>query len=76
MNVRIKPGEFSGLTEEDLPLTVRQSRITTPALIILLGSTASLSALELMRHMLTLRPEDQRKVALVYIDTDEPNSFF
>lgn len=67
-------GKFSGLTEDDLPLTVRQPRISTPALLILLGSTASLSALELMRHMLSLRPGDQQKVALVYIDTDEPHS--
>jgi len=74
MNARIKPGEFSGPTEEDMPLTVRQSRINTPALVIFLGSTATLAGLELMRHMLTLRSDDQRKVALVYIDTDEPNS--
>jgi hypothetical protein len=76
MNVRNKSGigEFKASTEEDLPLTVRQSRINTPALVVLLGSTASLAALEVMRHMLTLQPGDQRKVALVYIDTDEPNS--
>ncbi|HEY0754311.1 MAG TPA: tubulin-like doman-containing protein [Ktedonobacteraceae bacterium] len=61
-------------TEADTPLTVSQERITTPALVILLGSTASITALELMRHMLTLQQTDQRKVALVYIDTDEPNS--
>jgi len=74
MNVRIKPGEFSGPTEEDLPLTVRQSRVSTPSLVILLGSTASIAALEVMRQLLTLQPADQRKVGLVYIDTDEPNS--
>lgn len=61
-------------TEEDLPLVVRQPRVNTPALVILLGSTAALSALELMRHMLTLQQQDQRKVAFVYIDTDEPSS--
>jgi Tubulin like len=49
-------------------------QIQTPALVILLGSTASVVALELMRQMLTLQSADRRKVGLVYIDTDEPSS--
>src|ERR1700730_678287 len=55
----------------ELPMVVAAPRILTPAINVFLGSTASLSGLELMRHMLTLKPKDQRKVALVYIDTDD-----
>ncbi len=74
MNFHTRPGDFTGATEDDLPLTVRQPRINTPALVILLGSTASISALELMRQMLSLQTADQHKVSFVYIDTDEPNN--
>jgi hypothetical protein len=41
-------------------------------LVVLLGSTASLAGLELMRQMLALGVNDRRKIALVYIDTDDP----
>lgn len=58
--------------EDESPSTVSAARINTPAIIILLGSTSAVSALELMRHMLTLKPDDRRRVAFVYIDTDSP----
>ncbi len=60
------------LLESERPRVVSEARIMTPAIVILLGSTSAISALELMRHMLTLKPRDQRRVALVYIDTDDP----
>ncbi len=60
--------------ESDRPPVVSEARILTPAIIVLLGSTSTLAALELMRHMLTLRPSDRRRVAFVYIDTDDPPS--
>ncbi|EFH82070.1 tubulin-like doman-containing protein [Ktedonobacter racemifer] len=58
--------------ESELPATVAASRVLTPNLVVLLGSTSSLTGLELMRHMLSLKPGDQQRVALVYIDTDDP----
>jgi Tubulin like len=58
--------------ESERPAVVAAPRILTPTVTIFLGSTAALSGLELMRQMLTLQPRDQRKVALVYIDTDDP----
>jgi hypothetical protein len=58
--------------ESERPRVVAASRIQTPALVVLLGSTSALAGLELMRHMLTLKGEDRRQVALVYIDTDDP----
>jgi Tubulin like len=68
----VRPDEF---TEDDSPRSVSEPRINTPAVVVLLGSTAAISALELMRHMLTLKPIDRRRVALVYIDTDDtPNT--
>jgi hypothetical protein len=70
--VIINPGEFT--SEAERPRVVTEPRISTPSIVILLGSTAALSALELMRHMLTLRIEDRQRVALVYIDTDEPSA--
>lgn len=69
MNVNVRPDEFT--SEAEGPRSVTAPRILTPAIVILLGSTATISALELMRHMLTLKPEDRRRVALVYIDTDD-----
>jgi hypothetical protein len=51
--------------------TVAEPRIKTPTLVILLGSTPAKAGLELSRHLLTLAPGDRRKVAQVYIDTDE-----
>jgi len=60
------------LLESERPAVVAAPRILTPTLTICLGSTAALASLELMRQMLTLQPSDQRKVALVYIDTDDP----
>ena len=50
------------------------SLVTTPSLVILLGGTSSLVALELMRRMLTLSPSDRQRIAMVYIDTDNPPS--
>lgn len=58
--------------ESERPPTVSAQRVLTPNLVVLLGSTAALAGLELMRHMLTLKQSDQRRVALVYIDTDDP----
>ncbi|GLV54414.1 hypothetical protein KDH_12610 [Dictyobacter sp. S3.2.2.5] len=58
------------MLESERPSILAAPRIATPCLIVLLGSTAALTALETMRHMLTLRPQDQRRVAFVYIDTD------
>ena len=64
----VRPDEFS--PEADKPRVVTEPRINTPSIVILLGSTSALSALELMRHMLTLSVDDRRRVSLVYIDTD------
>ena len=63
------PDEF--LMEDDRPRSVSDPRIQTPSLIIMLGSTSAIAGLELMRHMLSLKPDDLRRVALVYIDTDD-----
>ncbi len=49
----------------------QQSRITTPSIVVLLGSTPALAALETMRFMTTLSPNDRRKVAFVFIDIDD-----
>lgn len=46
------------------------AHIETPTLTVLLGSTPALCGMELERGLLTLPPADQRRVALVYIDTD------
>src|SRR5690348_8740155 len=58
--------------ESELPQSIAAARVLTPNLVVLLGSTSALAGLELMRHMLTLRPADQQRVAFVYIDTDDP----
>jgi len=61
--------------EADRPRSVSDPRIQTPSLVIMLGSTSAIAGLELMRHMLSLKPDDLRRVALVYIDTDDqPNA--
>jgi len=62
------------VAEADSPRVITESRILTPTITILLGSTSAISALEFMRHMLTLSAEDRRRVALVYIDTDDPSA--
>jgi hypothetical protein len=62
------PADFE--FESQRPRVVTDPRITTPAIVILLGSTPALASLETMRLMLTLSPRDRRKVAFVYIDTD------
>ncbi|MHB8597896.1 MAG: tubulin-like doman-containing protein [Ktedonobacteraceae bacterium] len=62
--------------KEEHPWLTTEPRITTPSIIIFLGSTPMLAALELMRHMLTLNQKDIRRVALVYIDTDNWTSAF
>src|ERR1051326_7855345 len=72
MNVNANADDF--VSEAEAPRAVAASRIQTPAIVILLGSTSSIAALELMRHMLTLRSEDRRRVAFVYIDTDDWSS--
>jgi hypothetical protein len=51
--------------------TVANPRIKTPTLVILLGTTPGKAGMELSRHLLTLSPADRRRVAQVYIDTDE-----
>ncbi len=58
------------LTIAQLPGIITDARIQTPALIVLLGSTPALAAVELCKQMLSLSPRDRRRVALVYIDTD------
>ena len=63
--------EDAPLLESERPRSLTAPRILTPTLTVLLGSTSALSGLELMRHMLTLKASDQRRVALVYIDTDD-----
>lgn len=70
VRTRIQNQSSSPLASE-LPLVVAAQRILTPTINVFLGSTAGLAGLELMRHMLTLRSKDQRKVAMVYIDTDD-----
>ena len=59
-------------SEEFLPVeqSALPTQITTPSLVVFLGSSSVYTALELMNHMLTLNSEDQRRVAFVYIDTD------
>lgn len=59
------------LLESERPSITAAPRILTPCLIVLLGSTSALSGLEMMRHMLTLKAADQRRVVMVYIDTDD-----
>src|SRR5436853_7360285 len=58
--------------ESERASTVVAPRILTPVIIVMLGSTAAMAGLEAMRHMLTLQQRDRRRVALVYIDTDNP----
>src|SRR5947209_6410231 len=65
-----RPDDYT--LESESPSVVSAARINTPAVIVLLGSTSAIAALELMQHMLTLKANDRRKVALVYIDTDDP----
>lgn len=60
------------LLESERPSITSAARILTPNLVILLGSTSAIAGLELMRQMLSLRPSDQKRVVLVYIDTDDP----
>ncbi len=54
-----------------VPGVISDSRVKTPMLVILLGSTPALVAVELQQHMLTLSPADRRKAAFVFIDTDD-----
>jgi len=65
-----RPDDYT--LESESPSVVSAARINTPTVIVLLGSTSAIAALELMQHMLTLKANDRRKVALVYIDTDDP----
>lgn len=51
-----------------------EPRINTPSLVILLGSTPARASLELCRQMLSLPARDYRRVAMVYIDTDDAPS--
>lgn len=44
--------------------------INTPAIVITLGTTSSLAALELCRHLETLEQADRDSVAILKIDTD------
>ena len=58
--------------QSEAPSSLSEARILTPAIVVLLGSTSAIAAQELMQHMLSLKPFDQRRVAFVYIDTDDP----
>src|SRR6266568_4860441 len=60
--------------ESDRPRSLSEARISTPTLVVMLGSTSALAGLELMRHMLTLKASDLHHVVLVYIDTDDQPS--
>ncbi len=76
-----RPDEFNptlndNFLESEQPHAVTEPRINTPTIVVFLGSTATLAALELMRHMLTLNQSDIHHVALVYIDTDDPTNAF
>src|SRR5579875_2560516 len=51
----------SAHTDSKLPRLLRQRRIDTPAVVILLGSTPAYAAME----------KDRRRVSFVYIDTDD-----
>src|SRR5438552_3071742 len=70
--IKVRSDEYE--LEDESPRVISAARINTPTIVVLLGSTSAISALELMRHMLTLRAGDRRRVALVYIDTDDPPS--
>src|SRR5579863_9727884 len=79
--MKVRPDELNPdvnkLTlESEQPHAVTELRINTPTIVVFLGSTAALAALELMRHMLTLNQNDIRRVALVYIDTDDLTNAF
>lgn len=58
-------------TVAQLPQVLAAARIRTPTLVIMLGSTPAKAGLELERHLLTLSPRDRRRVALIFIDTDD-----
>lgn len=70
------PNLGNDILESEQPHAVTEPRINTPSIVVFLGSTATLAALELMHHMLTLNQNDIRRVALVYIDTDDLTSAF
>ena len=70
MQQTFRPDDY--ILESESPSVVSAERINTPVVIVFLGSTSAIAALELMQHMLTLNARDRRKVALVYIDTDDP----
>ena len=59
-------------TEAERASTIAALRVLTPTIIVMLGSSATQAGLETMRHMLTLQARDRRRVAFVYIDTDNP----
>lgn len=59
------------LTAAELPGVISDPRVQTPALMVFLGSTPALAAVELCEQMLSLSRRDRRRVALVYIDTDD-----
>lgn len=69
--VNLRSQHATSLASEQ-PRVVAAPRILTPTIIVLLGSTAALVGLEMMRQMLPLKARDRRRVALVYIDTDDP----
>lgn len=67
----IRPVQLEG----ERPVVSTVPRVKTPALVVLLGSTAALAGLEMMEHMRLLKPVDLRRIALVYIDIDNtPNA--
>ena len=61
-------------TKYNFGFTRTRAQILTPSLILLLGTTPTVTGQELMYHMLSLGPGDRQHVALVYIDTDEPSA--
>ncbi len=60
----------SEATLEHAPEWQKKRRITTPSLLIFLGSTPALAALEVQRQLLTHIDKDRKRVAMVFIDTD------
>lgn len=56
---------------DELPGSVVQPRVLTPMLGIFPGTTAAYAALEFMKHVKELSEGDRKRIALVYIDTDD-----
>jgi Tubulin like/TIR domain len=71
--INIDSGRKDGLFPLNFQIMRTKARIKTPSLILLLGTTSAFTGLELMRQMLSLQESiDRQRIALVYIDTDDP----